>query len=88
MATMIRYTSVDGDRQVVLTVTPGAARPFALTDAPVRDGAPGVHFLLDAHPTLAAAERAAAQHARLASEVGTYEARAVRVGLCTEEDIR
>jgi hypothetical protein len=87
--TLVRYTSIDGERQVILTAADDCARCFALSDVPGAGfAAPGVHFLLGAHATRAEAENAAARHARLASEVGTYEARAVCVGLCREEDVR
>jgi len=88
METLVRYTSVDGDRRVVVLEVPGTDHPFALTDEPDHDGWPGVHFLLECYATREEAHEAAEAYADLAAELGTYEARAVNVGLCSLGDLR
>lgn len=88
MDTLVRYRSTDGDRRVVVLKLPGADRPFALADEPDHDRWAGVHFLLESYATREEAQEAAEAYADLAVELGTYEARAVNVGLCSLGDLR
>jgi len=88
METLVRYRSTDGHRRVVVLEVPGTDRPFALTDQPDHDRWAGVHFLLECYATREQAQEAAEAHADLAVELGTYEARAVNVGLCSLGDLR
>jgi hypothetical protein len=88
VTTLARYRSVDGDRAVTLTVVDGVKRPFALVDCPADTTVAGTHFLLQSYASLEDAQEAAEAHADLAAELGTYEARAVHVGLCSLGDLR
>ena len=80
MQTLTLYSNRDGDRQVVVVVLHDDELPYTLSDTPAEYGAPGVYFDLDSHATLAEAQEAAEAHADAAVELGTYEARALRVG--------
>ena len=79
METLIRYANRDGDRQVTLLVVDSDPLAYSLTDEPYPTNSPGASFLLDRHPTREAAQEAAEEHAAAAIELGTYEARALRV---------
>ena len=85
---LVSYTNRDGDRQVRLTEHDDGR--YSISDEPAGDGRrPGTYFpLLDVVDTRAEAERVAGRHVALALEFGTYEARAVTAGLCTERRLR
>lgn len=86
--TLVTYTSRDGDRQVDVVETANADFPFSLSDHPAGGlGVLGVHFLLESFPTLELARQAAEHYAAQAARWGTYEARAVHCGLCTEDEL-
>ena len=83
---LLRYVNRDGDRQVTLHETAGS---YDLCDEPAGEGRrPGVYFFLGGYESRAEADRVAGRHVALAMEFGTYEARAVTVGLCHEDVFR
>ena len=88
METLVRYLSCDGRRAVTLTVVDDAERPFVLSDHPDDAARVGTHFLLESYTTREQAQEAAEAHAELAVELGTYEARAINVGICSLGDLR
>jgi hypothetical protein len=70
---LARYRNRDGARAVVLTVLDDTDDPYSLADRPDNDEWAGTHFLLGAHRTLEAAQKAAERHADACVEHGTYE---------------